>query len=95
MESKRKFQHQNSFNINSSDSTSKEEVESEAQFWVSLIDTTGNRTRLDDNSTKKRRSSKSYTTIDQSLYLDKGNEEDLNNVVEKFDLTTCQYRCSF
>eukprot|EP00943_MAST-04B_sp_MAST-4B-sp1_P009313 g9313.t1 len=87
MESKRKFQHQNSFNINTSDSISKEEVESEAQFWVSLIDTTGNRTRLDDNSTKKRRSSKSYTTIDQSLYLDKGNEEDLNNVVEKFDLT--------
>ncbi len=93
MTSKREFNRQNSFVISSqSEQSAKQDVDSEAHFWVSLIDTTAARRKLndgdDDNPTlRKRRRSKSYTTIDTSVYLDSGDGEDLNNVVEQFDLT--------
>ena len=95
--SKRAFNHQASFIHNSntagrSSSPTSGDVEKEAKFWLSLIDTGGVRksqsghiTVQKTNGTTKQRS-KSYATFDPIINEDESTE-DLNNVVEKFDLT--------
>ena len=96
--SKRTFKHQASFihNSNTADRSSSPtsgDVEKEAKFWLSLIDTGGERVKKSQsghitvqktNGSKQR--SKSYATFDPIINEDESTE-DLNNVVEKFDLT--------
>ena len=95
--SKRAFKHQASFIHNSntaarSSSPTSGDVEKEAKFWLSLIDTGGVRrsrsghiTVQKTNVSKQR--SKSYATFDPAIINEDDSTEDLNNVVEKFDLT--------
>ena len=95
--SKRAFKHQTSFIHKSntaarSSSPTSGDVEKEAKFWLSLIDTggrvrksrSGHITVQKTNGSKQR--SKSYATFDPIINEDESTE-DLNNVVEKFDLT--------
>ena len=92
--SKRAFKHQASFILaGRSSSPTSGDVEKEAKFWLSLIDTRGERVKKSKsghiivqkiNGSKQR--SKSYATFDPIINEDESTE-DLNNVVEKFDLT--------
>ena len=106
LSSKRAFHHQASFMISPEKNSSKnassgqdspsKDVEAEAEFWLSLINTNAivkrsSTTGTGANANKpiaKRRASKSYAAIDPTLYdANTDDSEDLNNVVEKFDLT--------